>query len=247
MTSFRKHCKRNISLVLIFVLLCIHSSDPIIHRSDRVVKLQNGNLQGFIVKPNHRALGMVEVFLGVPYAAPPVGDLRFMPPMQSFPWAYIRRAETMPPVCPQKLPDVSDRREALKRMPEGRYDYLQRLLPMLRNQSEDCLYLNIYVPMNSEYQSEDCSTSTSLWTVSTRARTAQHLRLYGQWVPERGLLNIYVPMNSEYQSEDCSTSTSQWTVSTRAKTAQHLPPNEQWVPERGPLNIYLPMNSEYQP
>jgi neuroligin len=57
----------------------------------------------------------------------------------------------MPPVCPQKLPDVSNRREALKKMPEGRYNYLQRLIPMLRNQSEDCLFLNIYVPSSGEY------------------------------------------------------------------------------------------------
>ncbi|CAG0924216.1 unnamed protein product, partial [Notodromas monacha] len=31
-------------------------------------------------------------------------------------------------------------------MPEGRYHYLHRLYPYLRNQSEDCLYLNVYAP-----------------------------------------------------------------------------------------------------
>lgn len=31
-------------------------------------------------------------------------------------------------------------------MPKGRLEYLRRLLPHLRNQSEDCLYLNIYAP-----------------------------------------------------------------------------------------------------
>lgn len=134
---------------LIFLLL-IPLANPIIHRSERVVKLRYGDLQGFIVKPNHRALGMVEVFLGVPYAAAPLGNLRFMPPMQPFPWSYVRRAEVMPPVCPQNFPDVSNRREALKRMPEGRYNYLERLIPMLRNQSEDCLFLNIYVPVRGE-------------------------------------------------------------------------------------------------
>uniref|UniRef100_A0A1B0AZI2 Uncharacterized protein n=1 Tax=Glossina palpalis gambiensis TaxID=67801 RepID=A0A1B0AZI2_9MUSC len=32
-------------------------------------------------------------------------------------------------------------------MPKGRLEYLKRLLPYLQNQSEDCLYLNIYVPI----------------------------------------------------------------------------------------------------
>uniref|UniRef100_T1GP46 Uncharacterized protein n=1 Tax=Megaselia scalaris TaxID=36166 RepID=T1GP46_MEGSC len=32
-------------------------------------------------------------------------------------------------------------------MPRGRLEYLKRLIPYLKNQSEDCLYLNIYVPI----------------------------------------------------------------------------------------------------
>lgn len=31
-------------------------------------------------------------------------------------------------------------------MPKGRYQYLKKLIPLLVNQSEDCLTLNIYVP-----------------------------------------------------------------------------------------------------
>ncbi|KAK8724032.1 hypothetical protein OTU49_011408, partial [Cherax quadricarinatus] len=116
-------------------------------RSSHVVSTRYGALRGLIVTPNHRALKPVAVFLGVPYAAPPVGDLRFMPPMSPLHWSGVRKADTLPPVCPQKLPDVTNRREALKRMPEGRFKYLQRLLPLLSNQSEDCLYLNIYTPV----------------------------------------------------------------------------------------------------
>ena len=137
-------------LTLAGLLVLSGLSSALIHLSDRIVKTQHGQLQGFIVQPNHRGLGYVEVFLGVPYAAPPTGKVRFMPPMRSFDWPYVRKAVTMPPVCPQRLPDVSNRREALRRMPEGRYEYLTRLLPMLANQSEDCLYLNVYVPITSE-------------------------------------------------------------------------------------------------
>lgn len=36
-------------------------------------------------------------------------------------------------------------------MPKGRYQYLKRLIPLLVNQSEDCLTLNIYVPGSGKY------------------------------------------------------------------------------------------------
>ncbi|XP_042891084.1 uncharacterized protein LOC122265736 [Penaeus japonicus] len=115
-----------------------------------VVRTRYGSLRGLIATPNFGTLQPVAKYLGVPYAAPPVRKLRFMPPMSPLEWSGIRKAETLPPVCPQKLPDVHNRRDALRRMPEGRYVYLQRLIPLLQNQSEDCLYLNIYAPVRAE-------------------------------------------------------------------------------------------------
>ncbi|EJY57653.1 AAEL017095-PA, partial [Aedes aegypti] len=44
------------------------------------------------------------------------------------------------------FPDISNRTVALLSMPKGRYQHLKRLQPLLANQSEDCLTLNIYVP-----------------------------------------------------------------------------------------------------
>ncbi|XP_050737166.1 neuroligin-2-like [Eriocheir sinensis] len=119
-------------------------------RSSHVVNTETGRLRGILVNPNNRVLKPVALFLGVPYAAPPVGRLRFMPPQSALRWSGIRQAITLPPVCPQKPPDVTNKYEALKIMSEGRYNYLQRLLPMLSNQSEDCLYLNVYTPVRGE-------------------------------------------------------------------------------------------------
>lgn len=48
--------------------------------------------------------------------------------------------------CSQNFPDITNRTAALMYMPKGRYQYLKRLIPLLVNQSEDCLTLNIYVP-----------------------------------------------------------------------------------------------------
>lgn len=54
-------------------------------------------------------------------------------------------------VCPQRLPDISNETAALDKMPKGRLEYLRRLFPYLQNQSEDCLYLNIYAPIQGEF------------------------------------------------------------------------------------------------
>ena len=141
----------NIFVVILVLLgLCASVGVDGIYLSTRVVTTRYGAMQGFIAHPQNKNLGRVEIFLGVPYAAPPIGSLRFMPPKPPLAWQGVRTTLQMPQVCPQKLPDVSNRREALKRMPEGRYEYLQRLIPLLRNSSENCLYLNIYVPFRGK-------------------------------------------------------------------------------------------------
>ncbi|XP_023222476.1 neuroligin-4, X-linked-like [Centruroides sculpturatus] len=114
--------------------------------STREVITKYGALRGTIVTFPNRPLKPVEVFLGIPYASAPVGSLRFMPPVTPPHWKNVKNADHFGSVCPQRLPDITNETEALRRMPWGRLQYLRRLLPYLVNQSEDCLYLNIYTP-----------------------------------------------------------------------------------------------------
>lgn len=53
-------------------------------------------------------------------------------------------ARHLPAVCLQQLPDVT--MQGSVKMSRGRYKQLTRLLPYLKTESEDCLYLNVYVP-----------------------------------------------------------------------------------------------------
>ncbi|KAG5679901.1 hypothetical protein PVAND_009437 [Polypedilum vanderplanki] len=117
----------------------------------RIVHTKYGAVSGTIVQLEslNRNLGPVEVFKGIPYASPPIGSLRFMPPVTGALWPGVKKADRFSAVCPQRLPDISNETEALERMPKGRYEYLKRLLPYLQNQSEDCLYLNIYAPIQA--------------------------------------------------------------------------------------------------
>lgn len=76
----------------------------------------------------HAADG-VTAFQGIPYAAPPVGRLRFAPPEPSVPWTGTRDATTPGPAAPQ---------------PVSRLEHVMG--PMRLPQSEDCLSVNVWTP-----------------------------------------------------------------------------------------------------
>ena len=73
-----------------------------------------------------------------------------MPPVTPSTWRNTRLADRFSPVCPQAPPTPPSGPEALLEMPRGRLAQLRRLLPLLANHSEDCLYLNLYVPRHGK-------------------------------------------------------------------------------------------------
>lgn len=57
----------------------------------------------------------VAVFLGIPFASPPMGSLRFMPPVASSPWKGAKNANRFAPVCPQEFPkEMNNRLDKIK-------------------------------------------------------------------------------------------------------------------------------------
>ena len=97
-------------------------------RGEPVLGLQVRTEAG-LVEGTTGADGHVRVFEGIPYAAPPVGDLRWRSPQPVAAWTGVRKAATFGPRCVQAR--VFD-------------DMVFRDEP-----SEDCLYLNVWTPAAS--------------------------------------------------------------------------------------------------
>lgn len=108
-----------------------------------MVTTNYGKLRGFRASLPSEILHPVDQYLGVPYALPPTGERRFQAPEPPNSWSGIRNATQFGPVCPQYLEDrflLSDM------LPVWFTANLDTVASYVQEQSEDCLFLNIYVP-----------------------------------------------------------------------------------------------------
>lgn len=87
--------------------------------STRVVRIETGRVAGASSRG-------VAAYLGLPFAAPPVGDLRWRAPQPARAWTGIRQATEFGPACMQVGVSIPGEPEP--------------------GMSEDCLYLNIWAP-----------------------------------------------------------------------------------------------------
>ncbi|XP_052542340.1 fatty acyl-CoA hydrolase precursor, medium chain-like isoform X1 [Tympanuchus pallidicinctus] len=100
-----------------------------------------GTARGYQIRVD-AAERSVNVFLGLPFAKPPVGPLRFSEPQPPQPWEGVRDATSYPPMCLQDkvtgqfVSDVVTNRKEKVHL----------------RMSEDCLYLNIYTPVSTKTQ-----------------------------------------------------------------------------------------------
>ncbi|KFO19965.1 Cocaine esterase [Fukomys damarensis] len=88
-----------------------------------------GQVRGSLVHVKGSDTG-IHTFLGIPFAKPPIGPLRFAPPEAPEPWSGVRDGTSYPAMC---LQDADKMKMFNMTIPS---------VPL----SEDCLYLNIYTP-----------------------------------------------------------------------------------------------------
>ncbi|MBQ6577033.1 MAG: carboxylesterase family protein [Bacteroidales bacterium] len=123
--------KTNLHLLLLSGLLALSCSS--VKREAPVITVEGGRIQGVVTeKPG------VFAYKGIPYAAPPVGDLRWKAPQPVKPWDYVLKAD-----------DYGN--ASYQNEPSSRSAYTMEFYwngnPTF---SEDCLYLNVWTPAPAE-------------------------------------------------------------------------------------------------
>ncbi|HEY2356248.1 MAG TPA: carboxylesterase family protein [Phenylobacterium sp.] len=109
---------RNFIAAASVALALAGSAGAVTPQAPDTARVAQGELRG-------QVKGAVASFKGIPFAAPPIGDLRWRPPQPAAPWAGVRDATAYGPMCMQ-----------------------MRAVPAGTNQSEDCLTLNVWTPAN---------------------------------------------------------------------------------------------------
>ena len=108
------------------LLLAVLSSGPVAAATGPIVEAPAGAVRGIEERG-------IQMFRGIPFAAPPVGTARWKPPQTIADWDDIRDATKFGPACPQSGGRAGSIYSAER--------------PMT---SEDCLSLNIWMPKNAK-------------------------------------------------------------------------------------------------
>jgi para-nitrobenzyl esterase len=98
-------------------------------RDPALIRLATGTVRGHVESTCRQ-------FLGIPYAAPPTGSLRWKPPMPAPSWTGVRDATVDRNICPQLVYDVSAQNPPTPSNPP----------PARVVGDEDCLVLNVTTP-----------------------------------------------------------------------------------------------------
>ena len=132
---------RQALLPILFLSLLLNACST----QNPILTVTGGTIQGVVTDSSQ-----VIVYKGIPYAAAPVGELRWQAPQPVEPWQGVRLCDTFGPIAPQA-----------GNAPGTFYgdEFYWQGTP---EQNEDCLYLNIWAPAKSVGK-PDAKLPVALW------------------------------------------------------------------------------------
>lgn len=125
---------RSMLLMLLMAFASQATGEPSSAASAPIVTIDSGALAGTRFGLNSNEVA----FLGIPFATPPIGNLRWKPPQPVERWEAVHSASKFSPACPQRLSSWWAEMAGV--------DQLET--------SEDCLYLNVWTADLSAQQKQ---------------------------------------------------------------------------------------------
>src|SRR6185436_1006524 len=117
---------------LILFILSIFFFSVTLAQKPGSINIEKVSTENGLISGKQSADKKVMIFKGIPFAAPPVGDLRWKEPQPVKNWNDVRKCETFGPNAVQGKP-----------VPFGVYT-AEFLIPVEEPIEEDCLYLNVW-------------------------------------------------------------------------------------------------------
>jgi para-nitrobenzyl esterase len=132
--------------IVVFIIAVISTIAPFALPQIQTAKVDNGQLEGVVVDG-------IASYKGIPFATPPMGDLRWKSPVAAKAWTGIRKADAYAAGCMQDPGMV-------------------KMMGAAANVSEDCLYLTYWrapIPMKAAFSCAGRSQLPPLKNRSDRA------------------------------------------------------------------------------
>ncbi|GAB1603549.1 acetylcholinesterase-like [Argonauta hians] len=138
-----------------------------VHAEGTTVRTTSGKISGSRISVLNTD---IDVFLGIPFAKPPVGDLRFRRPEPVEPWNGVKETKEFSASCIQYNSKKYDKIKDLQ---------LWKLPPKI---SEDCLYLNIWTPTTARNSTSNLTTMIWIHGGAFLAGSSSIIAYNGQWL-----------------------------------------------------------------
>lgn len=160
------------------VLSPVKSASPLLTGT---VSVTGGEIQGIMSDD-----GAVEIYAGIPFAAPPVGLLRWKEPQDVIPWDGVYKADHFAPMAMQV------QNSAFFNFLMNLYTHQETSRTYDAPMSEDCLYLNVWKPAGAENMGGNLPVLVYIHGGSLMSGQSWHENYDGENLAHHGIIVVTI-------------------------------------------------------